>query len=216
MSVIGESRIWYEALLDICGTVFDAVERVWPECRDRLAGRPAQQDSDARLEDPITRQLIVLLRLDRLLRGRPMFIDRLEVLPGSPDEPAAPLGYLDIAIQFHAGLDRLCLAIECKRLNLPRGRGCRTLAGPYVTHGMMRFVQGQYASDSPVGGMIGYVMNGDVERAYEAVCRTIVEKAGELLCESGRIVDHQKPFSFRSEHRRVPVPIELRHLLLPM
>jgi hypothetical protein len=221
MSVIGKSEVWRKALVDVYDFVYRTILRVWPECRILLKAHPPQAQRKRRptkgkrrrpIEDPITRSLIVLLRRDDVARQRYIINSQLELLPSSPDAAADPIGYLDIAIEFFVGADQLCLAMECKRLNIPHA----TLAGRYVEEGMMRFVSGQYSPHLPLGGMIGYVMNGDVERAYAAIRGQIDAHAEQLLCDPGGIVDSEWPVRFRSRHRRTAVPIELRHLLLPM
>jgi hypothetical protein len=79
---------------------------------------------------------------------------------------------------------------------------------------MLRFVTGQYSADLPLGGMIGYVMDGDVKFAYSSVQDKINEHAAILLCGRGPIGKARAPTTFRTQHRRVPIAIELRHLLL--
>ena len=225
MSVVGSSGRWRAALVDVNDLVQTTILRVWPDCRTKLQSqelsprgkrRPRRGTARAPLEDPITRELIVHLRRDDAIRRRLIINSQVEVLPSSIDVAAEPLGYLDIAVEFFAQPDQLCLVIECKRLNVPRGKGCATLAGPYVAQGLMRFVNGQYSSDVPLGGMVAYVMNGEIEKAYNAVREQIEVYAKELLCDTAKLVDTDKPTHFRSEHQRATVPIEIRHLLLSM
>jgi hypothetical protein len=197
---------------------------VWPDCRSKLLSQelspPLKRRSQKRkaqqpYEDPITRELIVHLRRDDTIRRRLIVNSQVELLPSSPELVAEPIGYLDIAVEFFAHADQLCLSVECKRLNVLAKRFA-TLAGPYVEQGMMRFVNGQYSPSVSVGGMIGYVMNGDVEGAYNAVREQIELHAEALLYDPSAITDADKPVYFRSIHKRAPVPIEIRHLLLSM
>jgi hypothetical protein len=221
MSVIGESEIWRREMVDVYDLIHQTILRVWPECRRCLELYPPKAvrkrgAKKGRLnhppEDPITRQLIVHLRRDKGVRERLVINSQVELLPSSSDVPVDPIGYLDISIEFFVGTDQVCLAVECKRLNVARA----TLAGPYVLEGMMRFVNGQYSPDLSLGGMIGYVMDGDVERAYAAVRGQIESQAILLLCNHADIIDAPRPHHFRSSHLRAPVPIELRHILLSM
>jgi hypothetical protein len=63
---------------------------------------------------------------------------------------------------------------ECKRLNVHRRGRVHHGAGAYVgKDGMMCFVTGKYASGLRKGGMLAYVMDGDVASAREAVSRFI-------------------------------------------
>jgi hypothetical protein len=126
-------------------------------------------------------------------------------------------GYLDISILFFIGKSRPYLAVECKRLNVTGTDGyCRSLATEYVEEGMMRFVTEQYASEWPLGGMIGYVMDGDVASAYSSVRGRIEERASDLRCDGLEIREIQPPAKFSTIHSRVAGTIELRHYLLSL
>jgi hypothetical protein len=64
---------------------------------------------------------------------------------------------------------KICFVFEAKRLNTPKSN-----ASEYVgADGMMCFVTGKYGAGMPCGGMLGYVLDGDVARAHNAVCRAI-------------------------------------------
>jgi hypothetical protein len=70
---------------------------------------------------------------------------------------------------------------ECKRMNVRRRGKVHHGAGAYVGKGgMMRFIDGKYASGLREGGMLGYVMNGDVASAREAVSRFVDRRRGPL------------------------------------
>ena len=59
--------------------------------------------------------------------------------------------------------------LEAKRLNaLVSGRR-RSLADEYVKEGMQRFVDGKYSRFVRHGGMLGYVLDGQVARAIKNV-----------------------------------------------
>jgi hypothetical protein len=151
------------------------------------------------------RDLIIRLRRDEALRSRLIINSQLELLPESAEEEPEPLGYLDIAIQFSVRDEQLCLAIECKRLNVPRFSGpAETLAGRYVEEGMMRFVSRHYSPDLPLGGMIGYVMDGDVAAAHAAIHREIERAAGLSRCQSPYVVVLQHPGVLFHRSRHVP------------
>jgi hypothetical protein len=59
--------------------------------------------------------------------------------------------------------------VECKRLRVPRENGVNNLADKYVEQGIQRFVDKQYSSGLPCGGMIGYVIDNEIAQAFEAV-----------------------------------------------
>jgi hypothetical protein len=222
MSILGESNRWHLALHDGYSVVVEAIYRVWPACQEKIALNPdfllAPESLSAReaREDPITRTLIVLLRRDRGIRDSPLMVEsQRELLPDDSEIQASPVGYLDIAVLFLSGIDKLCLALECKRINVLRRNGRRvSLAGKYVKNGMMRFVQGQYSPELSLGGMIGYVMNGKLDEAAMAIKAQIRSNAGELLCDAESIDDRNHPHQFSTNHKRPTVAIQLRHMLL--
>jgi hypothetical protein len=88
----------------------------------------------------------------------------------------------------------VALVLESKRLNTPASN-----ASEYVgAGGMMCFiptkdVPAKYAAGLPCGVMLGYVMDGDLWRAYAAICKTVVEKRLALLLASD------------GEHRTTPL-----------
>lgn len=157
-------------------------------------------------------------RRDPIIRDSPVVVcigSQWGILPEDPQADPKPIGYLDICLLFVTGADKLYLAMECKRLNVVRANNRRaTRAYEYVEDGMMRFVRGQYSSGLPLGAMVGYVMDGDVETAYAAVRRQIKRHAQHLLCVPALFHDVKRPEHFSTAHQRPHVPIELRHLLL--
>jgi len=59
--------------------------------------------------------------------------------------------------------------LESKRLNVVKKGKLRAYASEYVTFGMLRFVTGQYSKAVRHGGMIGYVLDGNVSQAITNV-----------------------------------------------
>ena len=59
--------------------------------------------------------------------------------------------------------------LECKRLNVVVNGIKRPGGSDYVVHGMARFVSGQYASAVRHGGMLGYVLDGNIPGAIANV-----------------------------------------------
>jgi len=226
MSTIGESPAWRASLLSVYELVREGILRTWPDCRDRIRSAPIRdypvptrrrRKGKEKLEDPITRDLIRRLRLDGEIRTRFLHVEsQRELVESSLDGDPDPTGYIDIAILFFVGADEACLALECKRLNVvwPSKRSPTPLAREYVYEGMMRFVSGQYSKDCDVGGMIGYVMDGNVIAAHESVLQQIKEASEDLLCDPSRMSILSYPDYFSTTHARKPAQIELRHQLL--
>ena len=74
------------------------------------------------------------------------------------------------------GVSGIFSAFECKRLNVIAKNGrTDSLAREYVINGMTRFVgsEPQYAIGLNQGGMIGYVMNGETEKAITAINKQV-------------------------------------------
>ena len=76
--------------------------------------------------------------------------------------PGEDLGRLDIAFRPLIPREDIYFCLETKRLNVIKDGQTRTYASEYVRFGMMRFVTGQYAKAVRHGGMIGYVLDGDL------------------------------------------------------
>ena len=56
----------------------------------------------------------------------------------------------------------------------------KSLVDEYVKEGMQRFVDGTYSRHVQHGGMLGYVLDGDVARAMKNVLKNIQDN-GSLL-----------------------------------
>jgi hypothetical protein len=122
-------------------------------------------------EDQITELLCRALRNHRTVRDLPFYIQiqMVELDPAAGQE----LGRLDIAF-MPTGLsgapnESIYFCLECKRLNVVTNGHKRPGGSEYVAHGMVRFVNGQYASAVRHGGMLGYVLDGDVTGAITNV-----------------------------------------------
>ncbi|MCY3932871.1 MAG: hypothetical protein OXH70_14275 [Acidobacteria bacterium] len=190
----------------------ERVVALWPTCLERLP-----PDAD---EDTITINLVNLLWLDA---GARRWFNRVEFhfepFGYTQDGTAYSLGEIDLAVIL--GQDRdVYLAYECKRLNVLRRDGRRSLATEYVREGLARFVRSQYSENLPVGCMLGYVGDGDVEYAAGKVRERIVALRGEIALTEGPESDVAIGLAtrFYSRHHREldGSEIEIRHALLPM
>lgn len=109
---------------------------------------------------------------------------------------------------------------ECKRLHVRTDSGFRHLAAEYVTEGMQRFVDGAYSKGVPCGGMVGYVMDDDLDTAVERVRREIESRCRPL--QMTRRHAHRSPslalplwpHSGDTFHRRDGVTFLLHHMLV--
>ncbi|MFI5394012.1 MAG: hypothetical protein ACHQ9S_00640 [Candidatus Binatia bacterium] len=172
MPVSGDPRLWLDSfspglipqIIQLVLTSWDAFEK------------PGRSEKEV----PITRRFRSFLkRRKNALRELPVRIDRESV----EDDPNTGNERGRIDIRFTEGYscrEEVYFAFECKRLNVPTKTGCRSLAREYVTQGMMRFVTAQYAAGLEHGGMIGYVLDGNVGKAVAAVDHSI-STAGRKL-----------------------------------
>ncbi len=111
-------------------------------------------------------------------------------------------------IVFFPGHDGdLYFCLEAKRLNARVKGVMKSLADEYVKEGMRRFVDGKYGRHVHHGGMLGYVLDGDVPRAMRNVLSNIrthhaalgMDPPGEWTESRVRQGDDQ---SRESEHQR--------------
>jgi len=142
-------------------------------------------------EDEITNVLCRALRKNREIRELPFYVQTQMVeLDPAPDQD---LGRLDIVF-LPTGLpgspnEAVYFCLECKRLNVVIDGRKRPGGSDYVVHGMLRFINGQYARAVRNGGMLGYVLDGDVSAAIANV-EANIRGHHAALCMEGPGVLH--------------------------
>ncbi|GAA5481297.1 hypothetical protein [Haloferula sargassicola] len=133
-----------------------------------------QKTSSLELETSLTKRLLKLLRQDSGLRDRPVWPFRETVID---DEESDAEGRLDL--HFHLQDPRHkpppYFAVEAKRLHVTFNAGWKSLVSDYVTHhqGMMCFIDGRYSKGLRSGGMVGYVFDGNIQRAILAISESL-------------------------------------------
>jgi hypothetical protein len=129
-------------------------------------------------EDNITNDLCRALRQNRTARGLMFQIDtqfvELEPMPGED------LGRLDIVFRPPIPREDIYFCLEGKRLNALKGGKVRAYASEYVKLGMLRFITGQYSKRVRHGGMIAYVLDGNISRARTNVAANIRRQRAAL------------------------------------
>ena len=109
------------------------------------------------------------------------------------------IGYLDIKIDIPSA--GRYFAIECKKIDTKTGRS--SLRQKYIEDGLSRFINGKYAKEENFGGMIGYVVEGDIVETSSDMKRRVREyryvQGKEHLLDK-TCVSYQG--SFQSEHIR--------------
>ena len=209
--LVGDPREWTARFRSLDDRFLECVLAVWERCVARLPGDPH--------EDTITLNLVTLLRGNATARRLFHHLDYQHDPHGyTADGWAYSKGKIDMVLLLNQECDRY-LAYECKRLNVPRAGGTRSLVKPYVLDGVLRFITGQYAADLPVGCMLGYVLDGNVNTARSKVRAAIDLHRGHIGLFGGPM-DEPPIGSIRklsSRHRRPSngTYIEIRHALLP-
>ena len=105
-------------------------------------------------------------------RQRHFFLIRFQDMEVDTDL-AKVTGRKDIVFFPPANDEDIYFCLEAKRLNaLVSGRR-RSLAGEYVKKGMQRFLDRKYSRHVRHGGMLGYVLDGDVDGAMTNVANAV-------------------------------------------
>ncbi|HUV65733.1 MAG TPA: hypothetical protein VMW24_17690, partial [Sedimentisphaerales bacterium] len=128
-------------------------------------------------ETKISQRLRKLLIQDGELRKRPVHLDPEASVYGDDTDEENAVGRLDFrflhSTQTHHPWPYF--AIEAKRLHVTFPSGWDSCVHKYVTdrQGMMCFIEQRYARGLASGGMLGYVFDGDIERARISVAALI-------------------------------------------
>ena len=137
--------------------------------------KPAKQRG---LEDQITLALAGRLRHDPAFENLPF-----DIVPQYwlTDVDGRRLGRLDLHFKYRAS-QRDYFAFESKRLHVSYPGG--TISPEYAAYtgedGMGAFVEGQYSKGLPCAGMLGYVMDGNIEKAWTGIAARIHARRDEL------------------------------------
>ena len=208
---LGDPAHWADRFKSLDTRLLERVVAVWPRCLSILSGQPH--------EDTITINLVKLLSKDPQARRLFHWLEyQYEPFGYTAQGAAYSKGKIDMAVLLDQDRERY-LAYECKRLNVVYNGIRRSLAGPYVTEGLLRFITEQYAEDLPVGCMLGYVLDGDVPFALSKVRAQITARKSDIALV--RFPPPHRPAGilrrFSSFHDRLSSggAIEIRHALLP-
>ena len=170
MAVVGLLTEWVDLIDSMAPEILKLVVATWEEMPS-----PASDDK----EDNITSTLCLALMKNRDARGLPFQI-RTQLVELEPMQ-GEDLGRMDIVFIPMVPREDIYFCLESKRLNAIKNGKIRSYASEYVTLGMMRFVTGQYSKAVQHGGMIGYVLDGNVSRAMVNV-KSNIQKQRIALC----------------------------------
>ncbi|MCA1197922.1 hypothetical protein K9B35_08085 [Sphingomonas sp. R647] len=206
--LLGDTEKWAARFASLDDRILDRIAAVWPTLLDLLPGQPD--------EDTITINLVSLLGKDPVVRRLCHWIEfQFEPTGTHPTGAQYSKGQIDLAVILDWDRTRY-LAYECKRLNVIYSGGRQSLAGPYVTDGMMRFITEQYAEGLEVGCMLGYVLDGDLGFSMERLANAIASHAAlNILGGPVPMVPVHRINRFSTTHSRAGTKnIEVRHALL--
>jgi hypothetical protein len=207
----GDSSQWDDFFADeLIPSVFSLVLKTWDEM-----DRPATDEH----EDATTVRLFsaMVKAKDRSIHS---FLIRYQDVEVDFDLEKAT-GRKDIVFFPPFNDEEIYFCLEAKRLNVIKDGKRRALADEYVKEGMQRFIDRKYSRKICHGGMLGYVLDGDIDRAMTNVSTNIranhqslrMESPGDWVNSSIRPSDsHAK----ESRHQRAEptAPIRLHHLFV--
>lgn len=171
------------------------------------------------LEDPVTETLCRALRQSPRARTLPfqIHLQSVEIDPAEGQDQ----GRMDIAFYLLVPREDIYFCLECKRLNVREQSGVRHLFTEYVRQGMMRFVRGQYAKSVRNGGMLGFVLNGDVPGAIAGVAAGIKMNHAVLAMASPGVLSPSSVLAAdkricESLHNRIgdESPFKIHHMFM--
>ena len=158
MTRFGSPEKWTDLLESQVPAILGLVIDTWE-------GMPPPAGNE--LEDAVSEALCRSLRQSRTRCDLPFRIDTqlVELDPAAGEDQ----GRMDIVFSPLAPREDIYFCLECKRLNVREGSRVRPYFAEYVRLGMFRFIRGQYARSVRFGGMVAFVLNGDVAGAMAGV-----------------------------------------------
>lgn len=171
MTHIGSPVEWYALIESQVPRIIELVIGVWESLPSPTANE---------LENDVTNRICARLQ-NHPERGTFQFHIVPQNVILEPDS-GAELGRTDIAFKPFVPSDSIYFCLECKRLNVRElaGGTTRGYHVEYVRFGIVRFVSGQYAESVHAGGMLGFVLDGDVDGAVAGVGDNVRRLHAEL------------------------------------
>ncbi len=199
----------------------DFIESQMPQILELVVGTWEAMPPPAgnELEDTVSESLCRALRQSRNRCDLPFRIDtQLVELDPAADQDQ---GRMDIVFSPPVPREDIYFCLECKRINVRGEDGVRPYFVEYVRFGMFRFVRGQYANSVRNGGMLAFVLNGDVAGAIAGVEGNVranlrdlgMDAPGGFQASIGRPGDDRVR---ETKHRRngQVLPFAIQHLFM--
>jgi hypothetical protein len=179
------------------GQLVPAILALVLEAWDRI-----EKPTDDEHEDKISVRLYVALRTGKD-RNRHPFQIHYQAVEVDIDLNKVT-GRKDIVFFPSLYDEDIYFCLEAKRLNARIGDVMKSLADEYVKEGMQRFIDGKYSKQIRHGGMLGYVLDGDIDRAMKNVWNNILSNHKFLGMDSpGDWIDSRlHPNTKETQHRR--------------
>jgi len=171
MAVGGNNIQWADTFPeDLVPVVLNLIVCGWPKLL------PVAPDA---WEEATTRKLREVLRYEKNFRMLPFSIwpESSETDPSSGKE----IGRIDLRF-LHGHREDVYLSFECKRLNYSdrSGKTHANFSEYTGDGGMMCYITQKYSKGLPHGGMIGYVLNGDLAGAKVGVKKSMEKNRAKL------------------------------------
>jgi hypothetical protein len=135
-------------------------------------------------ENIISKRLRKRLIQDSELRKRPIHLDPETYVYDDDVDDENAIGRLDFRFLYSTEKQHPWpyFAIEAKRLHVTFPSGWKSCVSDYVTddQGMMCFIEQRYGRGLDSGGMLGYVYDGDIEKARSSVTASIKANRNRL------------------------------------
>ena len=174
MSVYGNAAHWHDLLDSLVPDIVELILAAW----QTMPHIPPDSK-----EDPVSLELCRQLRAQRALSELPLTVHTQTVELN--DDAEVDDGRIDLTFHPLVPSEKIYFALECKRVNVLQWNGeVRRYFAEYVTHGLTRFVTRQYSRAVRHGGMLAFVLDGDVKTAIDGVLRMVIAKTNEIsLCD---------------------------------
>ena len=173
MSSLGDSSQWDDLFeQELIPTILALVLAAWEQL-------PTLAEDEH--EDNVTNKLYAAMKNAKDRQRHPFLI----FLQASEfnSESETIVGWKDIV--FYPPYDEeIYFFLEAKRLNAVVSGRPESLASEYVSKGMQRFVDRKYSPHVRHGGMLGYVLDGDITRAINNVANCVRLHEAELRMDS--------------------------------
>ncbi|MCP4702216.1 MAG: hypothetical protein GY862_35960 [Gammaproteobacteria bacterium] len=132
-------------------------------------------------EVPLSLRLAEQLSTEIKQRGLPLIVRPQESAIESGKRPETTV-HIDVLLNAaNAKEQELCFTFECRRLRTPYQDRAYSSAMKYTgKEGMMRFIAGEHGNSLTVGGMIGYVMDGNLKPALKQLKNALDKNRADL------------------------------------